>query len=106
VSRPHQIRVSCADLFGTGSAPNILLITGLNELVARLCAAARGLHGTCEALAPSPRSSSGRAARAKTAEAIELAERHGWGEKPLAGVAYTQLSIVMVNQGRLDEAEP
>jgi len=36
VSRPHQIRVSCADLFGTGSAPNILLITDLNELVARL----------------------------------------------------------------------
>jgi len=46
VSRPHQIRVSCADLFGTGSAPNIPRITGLNEPVARLCAAARGLHGT------------------------------------------------------------
>jgi hypothetical protein len=78
----------------------------LNELVARLCAAARGLHGTCEALAPSPHSSSARTARARTAEAIELAERHGWGEEPLAGVACTQLSIVMLNQGRLDEAEP
>ncbi len=39
-------------------------------------------------------------------QAIELAERHGWDEEPLAGVAYTQLSIVMLNQGRLDEAEP
>jgi LuxR family transcriptional regulator, maltose regulon positive regulatory protein len=39
-------------------------------------------------------------------EAIELAERHGWGEEPLAGVAYTQLGIVMLYQGRLAEAEP
>jgi LuxR family maltose regulon positive regulatory protein len=39
-------------------------------------------------------------------QAIELAERNGWGEEPLAGVAYTQLSIVMLNQGRLDETEP
>ncbi|HXL96474.1 MAG TPA: LuxR C-terminal-related transcriptional regulator [Streptosporangiaceae bacterium] len=38
--------------------------------------------------------------------AIELAERHGWGEEPLAGVAYAQLGIVMLFQGRLDEAEP
>jgi len=39
-------------------------------------------------------------------QAIELAERHGWGEEPLAGVAYAQLGIVMLFQGRLDEAEP
>jgi LuxR family transcriptional regulator, maltose regulon positive regulatory protein len=39
-------------------------------------------------------------------QAIELAERHGWAEEPLAGVAYTQLGIVMLFQGRLDEAEP
>jgi LuxR family transcriptional regulator, maltose regulon positive regulatory protein len=39
-------------------------------------------------------------------QAIELAERHGWGEEPLAGVAYAQLGIVMLYQGRLDEAEP
>jgi LuxR family transcriptional regulator, maltose regulon positive regulatory protein len=38
--------------------------------------------------------------------AIELAERHGWGEEPLAGMAYAQLGIVMLYQGRLDEAEP
>src|ERR1700733_14961193 len=39
-------------------------------------------------------------------QAIELAERHGWGEQPLAGMAYAQLGIVMLYQGRLDEAEP
>jgi LuxR family maltose regulon positive regulatory protein len=39
-------------------------------------------------------------------QAIELAERHGWGEEPLAGVAYTQLGIEMLFTGRLDEAEP
>jgi LuxR family maltose regulon positive regulatory protein len=39
-------------------------------------------------------------------QAIEIAERHGWGEEPLAGVAYAQLGIVMLFQGRLDEAEP
>jgi LuxR family maltose regulon positive regulatory protein len=39
-------------------------------------------------------------------EAIELAERHGWGEEPLAGMAYAQLGIVMLYQGRLAEAEP
>jgi LuxR family maltose regulon positive regulatory protein len=39
-------------------------------------------------------------------QAIELAERHGWGEEPLAGVAYTQLGIVLLYQGRLEEAEP
>jgi LuxR family transcriptional regulator, maltose regulon positive regulatory protein len=38
-------------------------------------------------------------------QAIELAERHGWGEEPLAGMAYAQLGIVTLFQGRLDEAE-
>jgi LuxR family maltose regulon positive regulatory protein len=39
-------------------------------------------------------------------QAIELAERHGWGEEPLAGMAYAQLGIVMLYQGQLAEAEP
>jgi LuxR family transcriptional regulator, maltose regulon positive regulatory protein len=39
-------------------------------------------------------------------QAIELAERHGWGEEPLAGMAYAQIGIVLLYQGRLDEAEP
>ena len=38
--------------------------------------------------------------------AIELAEQHGWGDEPLAGVAYAQLGIVLLFAGRLDEAEP
>ena len=38
-------------------------------------------------------------------QAVELAERHGWGEEPLAGMAYAQLGIVLLYQGRLDEAE-
>ncbi len=42
----------------------------------------------------------------RSRQAIELAERHGWGEEPLAGVAYAQLGIVLLYQGRLDEAEP
>jgi LuxR family transcriptional regulator, maltose regulon positive regulatory protein len=39
-------------------------------------------------------------------QAIELAERHGWSEEPLAGMAYAQLGIVLLYQGRLEEAEP
>jgi LuxR family maltose regulon positive regulatory protein len=39
-------------------------------------------------------------------QSIELAERHGWGEEPLAGMACAQLGTVMLYQGRLDEAEP
>jgi LuxR family maltose regulon positive regulatory protein len=38
-------------------------------------------------------------------QAIELAERRGWGEEPIAGVAYAQLAGVMVGQGQLEEAE-
>jgi LuxR family transcriptional regulator, maltose regulon positive regulatory protein len=39
-------------------------------------------------------------------QAIELAERHGWGGESLAGMAYAQLGIVLLYQGRLDDAEP
>jgi LuxR family transcriptional regulator, maltose regulon positive regulatory protein len=39
-------------------------------------------------------------------QVIALTQRHGWDEEPLAGVAYTQLGIVLLYQGRLDEAEP
>ena len=39
-------------------------------------------------------------------QAVELAERHGWGEEPLAGIAYTVLGGALLYQGRLDEAEP
>jgi LuxR family transcriptional regulator, maltose regulon positive regulatory protein len=38
--------------------------------------------------------------------AIELAERHGWGEEPLAGMAYAQVGFVLLYHGRLDDAEP
>jgi LuxR family maltose regulon positive regulatory protein len=39
-------------------------------------------------------------------QAIDLAERHGWGEESLAGMAYAQLGMVLLYQGLLDEAEP
>ena len=39
-------------------------------------------------------------------QAIELAGRHGWVDKPTAGVAYMTLAYVLVWQGRLEEAEP
>jgi LuxR family maltose regulon positive regulatory protein len=39
-------------------------------------------------------------------QAVELAERHGWGEEPLAGIAYTALGSVQLHQGRLADAEP
>jgi LuxR family transcriptional regulator, maltose regulon positive regulatory protein len=39
-------------------------------------------------------------------QAIELAGRHGWAEEPLAGMAYAQLGIMLLYQGRLAEAEP
>ena len=42
----------------------------------------------------------------RSRQAIELAERHGWGEEPLAGMAYAQIGIVLLYQGRLEEAEP
>ena len=40
------------------------------------------------------------------AQAVELAERHGWGEEPLAGIAYTVLGSVQLHQGQLADAEP
>jgi LuxR family maltose regulon positive regulatory protein len=39
-------------------------------------------------------------------QAIELAERHGWGQDSLAGMACAQLGTVLLYQGALDEAEP
>ncbi len=42
----------------------------------------------------------------RSRQAIGLAERHGWGEEPLAGMAYAQIGIVLLHQGRLEEAEP
>ena len=39
-------------------------------------------------------------------QAIKLAERHGWGDEPLAGMAYAQLGFVLLYQGRLDDSEP
>ena len=59
-------------------------------------------HGAHTMLLVRPDASQGEWSR----QAIELAERHGWGEEPLAGVAYAQLGIVMLHQGQLDEAEP
>ncbi|HEY2004988.1 MAG TPA: LuxR C-terminal-related transcriptional regulator, partial [Solirubrobacteraceae bacterium] len=41
----------------------------------------------------------------RSRQAIELAERHGWGEEPIAGVAYARLAAAMLAQGRLEEAE-
>jgi LuxR family maltose regulon positive regulatory protein len=38
-------------------------------------------------------------------EAIELAERHGWSEEPLTGVAYNELASAKLMQGQLGEAE-
>ena len=32
-------------------------------------------------------------------QAIDLAERHGWGEESLAGMAYAQLGIALLHQG-------
>jgi LuxR family maltose regulon positive regulatory protein len=43
---------------------------------------------------------------ARARQAVELAERHGWGEEPLAGIAYTVLGGVLLYQGRLADAEP
>jgi len=39
-------------------------------------------------------------------QAIELAQRHGWGDEPIAADAYALLGLCAVLQGRLDEAEP
>ena len=47
-----------------------------------------------------------RAAAERDRQAIELAERHGWADEPLAGLAYAGLGGVLVCQMRLAEAEP
>lgn len=39
-------------------------------------------------------------------QSVALAERHGWSEGPVAGLAYLVLGAVRLWQGRLDEAEP
>jgi LuxR family transcriptional regulator, maltose regulon positive regulatory protein len=41
-----------------------------------------------------------------SAQAIELARRHGWTDDPLAGDAYLSLAAALVWRGRLEEAEP
>ena len=41
----------------------------------------------------------------RSRQAIELANRHGWSDEPVAGLAYTALGMAMVAQGRLDEGE-
>jgi LuxR family maltose regulon positive regulatory protein len=41
----------------------------------------------------------------RSRQAIELAERHGWSEEPITGVAHLQLAGAMSAQGRLEEAE-
>jgi MalT-like TPR region len=41
----------------------------------------------------------------RSIEAIQLAQRHGWGEEPITGVAYTVLAGAMVAHARLDEAD-
>jgi LuxR family maltose regulon positive regulatory protein len=38
-------------------------------------------------------------------QAIELARQHGWADEPVAGVAYLALSVTMVTQGRIEDAE-
>jgi LuxR family maltose regulon positive regulatory protein len=43
---------------------------------------------------------------ARAFQAVELAERHGWGDEPLAGIAYTVIGGVLLYQGRLADAEP
>jgi LuxR family maltose regulon positive regulatory protein len=42
----------------------------------------------------------------RSRQAIELAERHGWGDDQAVGVAYAILGGALVGQGRLAEAEP
>ncbi|MGH3290976.1 MAG: hypothetical protein ACRDP7_04145 [Trebonia sp.] len=41
----------------------------------------------------------------RSLQAIELAERHGWADEPVTGLAYLALGVERVVQGRLGEAE-
>jgi LuxR family transcriptional regulator, maltose regulon positive regulatory protein len=40
----------------------------------------------------------------RSLQAIELAERHGWADEPVTGLAYLALGVEKVVQGRLEEA--
>jgi len=40
----------------------------------------------------------------RSSEAIELAQRHGWSDDPVAGVAYTVHGVALLVHGRLAEA--
>jgi LuxR family maltose regulon positive regulatory protein len=42
----------------------------------------------------------------RSRQAIELADRHGWSDEPITGVACTHLGSALTIQGRLEEAEP
>jgi LuxR family transcriptional regulator, maltose regulon positive regulatory protein len=42
----------------------------------------------------------------RSRQAIELAERHGWGDDQATAFAYTMLGAALTGQGRLAEAEP
>jgi LuxR family maltose regulon positive regulatory protein len=45
-------------------------------------------------------------AAGRSRQAAELAERHGWGDEPTAGLASVIVARVLLWQGRLQEAEP
>jgi LuxR family transcriptional regulator, maltose regulon positive regulatory protein len=76
----------------------VALARGIGRPYLELHGLAHGAHGMLLFRPDAPQAEWSR-------QAIELAERHGWGEEPLAGMAYAQLGIVMLFQGRLDEAE-
>jgi LuxR family transcriptional regulator, maltose regulon positive regulatory protein len=40
----------------------------------------------------------------RSLQAIELAERHGWADEPVTGLAHAALGVTLVVQGRLEEA--
>src|SRR3984957_257573 len=41
----------------------------------------------------------------RSLQAIELAKEHGWADEAVTGIAYLDLGVAMVAQGRLEEAE-
>jgi LuxR family transcriptional regulator, maltose regulon positive regulatory protein len=41
-----------------------------------------------------------------SSQAVELAEQHGWTDKPAAGIAFMARGTVLTWQGRLEQAEP
>jgi LuxR family transcriptional regulator, maltose regulon positive regulatory protein len=57
-----------------------------------------------QAVAEQMRSSVARASQ-HARQAVELAERHGWTDKPAAGIAYVVLADVLAWQVRLEEAD-